>query len=48
MFSMLLRRQSACTGLADRVTLLLQYYRDLDGQYDKLVTIERIEAIGGQ
>ena len=35
-------------GLRDRVTLLLQDYRDLDGQYDKLVSIEMIEAIGGQ
>ncbi|QWT21801.1 cyclopropane-fatty-acyl-phospholipid synthase family protein [Bacillus sp. NP157] len=33
-------------GLGDRVTLLLQDYRDLEGQYDKLVSIEMIEAIG--
>jgi cyclopropane-fatty-acyl-phospholipid synthase len=33
-------------GLADRVTLLLEDYRDLDGQYDKLVSIEMIEAVG--
>ena len=31
-------------GLQDRVTLLLQDYRDLLGQYDKLVSIEMIEA----
>ena len=33
-------------GLADKVTVLLQDYRDLGGQYDKLVSIEMIEAIG--
>jgi cyclopropane-fatty-acyl-phospholipid synthase len=33
-------------GLADRVTLLLQDYRELEGQYDKLVSIEMIEAVG--
>lgn len=33
-------------GLQDRVTLLLQDYRDLTGQYDKLVSIEMIEAVG--
>jgi len=33
-------------GLADRITLLMQDYRDLDGQYDKLVSIEMIEAVG--
>jgi len=35
-------------GLSDRVTLLLQDYRDLEGTYDKLVSIEMIEAIGHQ
>ena len=35
-------------GLQDRVTLLLEDYRDLRGQYDKLVSIEMIEAIGAQ
>ncbi|WP_027485571.1 cyclopropane-fatty-acyl-phospholipid synthase family protein [Rhodanobacter sp. OR87] len=36
----------AAAGLGDRVTLLLKDYRDLDGQYDKLVSIEMVEAIG--
>jgi cyclopropane-fatty-acyl-phospholipid synthase len=36
----------AAAGLGDRVTLLLEDYRDLDGQYDKLVSIEMVEAIG--
>ena len=38
----------AAAGLQDRITLLLQDYRDLDGSYDKLVSIEMIEAIGHQ
>lgn len=33
-------------GLSDRVTLLKQDYRDLTGQFDKLVSIEMIEAVG--
>ena len=33
-------------GLQDRITLLLNDFRDLEGQYDKLVSIEMIEAIG--
>lgn len=33
-------------GLEDRVTVLMQDYRDLTGQYDKLVSIEMIEAVG--
>lgn len=35
-------------GLSDRVTLMLQDYRDLTGQYDKLVSVEMIEAVGYQ
>jgi cyclopropane-fatty-acyl-phospholipid synthase len=35
-------------GLNDNVTLLLNDYRDLNGHYDKLVSIEMIEAIGHQ
>ncbi|TMU79107.1 class I SAM-dependent methyltransferase [Pseudomonas fluorescens] len=33
-------------GLQDKVTLLLKDYRDLTGEYDKLVSIEMIEAVG--
>jgi len=33
-------------GLEDRITLLLQDYRDLQGNFDKLVSIEMIEAVG--
>jgi cyclopropane-fatty-acyl-phospholipid synthase len=35
-------------GFADRVTVLVNDYRDLEGQYDKLVSIEMIEAVGHQ
>ncbi len=35
-------------GLQDRVSVLMQDYRDLQGQFDKLVSIEMIEAIGAE
>jgi len=35
-------------GLSDRITLLFQDYRDLTGQFDKLVSIEMIEAVGAR
>ncbi|MET0288198.1 MAG: cyclopropane-fatty-acyl-phospholipid synthase family protein, partial [Pseudoxanthomonas sp.] len=35
-------------GLEARVTLLKQDYRDLQGHYDRVVSIEMIEAIGHQ
>ncbi|MEJ0084861.1 MAG: cyclopropane-fatty-acyl-phospholipid synthase family protein [Pseudomonadota bacterium] len=35
-------------GLSDRITVLLQDYRDLEGQYDKLVSIEMVEAVGAR
>ncbi len=35
-------------GVADRVTVLLRDYRDLDGTYDRLVSVEMIEAVGWQ
>lgn len=35
-------------GLEDQVTVLLQDYRDLTGQYDKLVSVEMIEAVGAR
>jgi cyclopropane-fatty-acyl-phospholipid synthase len=44
----LARERIAEAGLEDRVTLLLEDYRDLDGTFDKLVSIEMIEAVGHQ
>jgi cyclopropane-fatty-acyl-phospholipid synthase len=35
-------------GLRGRVTVLLEDYRDLRGTYDKLCSIEMIEAVGAQ
>jgi len=35
-------------GLTDRVTVLEQDYRDLGGKYDKLVSVEMIEAVGAR
>jgi cyclopropane-fatty-acyl-phospholipid synthase len=35
-------------NLQDKITLLLNDYRDLTGTYDKLVSIEMIEAVGHQ
>ncbi|WP_375057774.1 class I SAM-dependent methyltransferase [Zobellella sp. DQSA1] len=40
------RARVAREGLEDRVTLLLDDYRDLRGRYDKLVSVEMIEAVG--
>ncbi|MEE4295267.1 MAG: cyclopropane-fatty-acyl-phospholipid synthase family protein [Wenzhouxiangella sp.] len=34
------------SGLSDRITVLLKDYRDLDGLYDRVVSIEMIEAVG--
>ncbi len=36
----------AAAGLNDRITLLKKDYRDLSGKFDKLVSIEMIEAVG--
>lgn len=35
-------------GLSDRITLLRQDYRDLTGHYDKLISIEMVEAVGAR
>lgn len=35
-------------GLESRITLLQSDYRDLEGRYDRLVSIEMIEAVGHQ
>ncbi|WP_437884092.1 class I SAM-dependent methyltransferase [Pseudomonas sp. LRF_L74] len=40
------QKRIAEAGLEGRITLLLKDYRDLAGQYDKLVSIEMIEAVG--
>lgn len=40
------RELIARAGVAERVALLLEDYRDLSGRYDKLVSIEMVEAVG--
>ena len=42
------RARVEAAGLSDRITLLCEDYRDLSGHYDKLVSIEMIEAVGHQ
>ena len=39
-------RRIAAASLTDRITLLKQDYRQLSGRFDKLVSIEMIEAVG--
>lgn len=40
------RQRIAEKGLDDRVTVVLEDYRDLEGSYDKMASIEMIEAVG--
>ncbi len=42
------RERVARAGMTDRVTVLLEDYRNLTGTYDKLVSIEMIEAVGAE
>jgi cyclopropane-fatty-acyl-phospholipid synthase len=42
----LARQRIDAAGLSERVELLLTDYRDLTGQYDKLVSVEMVEAVG--
>ncbi len=42
----LARQRVQAAGLQDRIEVLLCDYRDLTGQYDKLVSIEMVEAVG--
>jgi cyclopropane-fatty-acyl-phospholipid synthase len=42
----LAERRCADAGVADRVRILIQDYRQARGQYDALVSVEMIEAVG--
>jgi cyclopropane-fatty-acyl-phospholipid synthase len=44
----LARARAQAAGLGDRISVRLDDYRDLSGKFDKLVSIEMIEAIGHQ
>ena len=40
------RKRVAEAGLEDRVEILLRDYRDIEGRYDRIVSIEMVEAVG--
>ncbi len=40
------RRKIEAAGLSNRVEVLFSDYRDLEGVYDKLVSVEMVEAVG--
>lgn len=40
------RERVQALGLEDQITLLKNDYRDLEGRFDKLVSVEMIEAVG--
>lgn len=42
------REAITAAGLEDRVQIEIRDYRDIDGQFDKLVSIEMIEAVGDE
>lgn len=42
------RERVRAAGLEDRVTLLMHDYRALEGRFDKIVSVEMIEAVGHQ
>lgn len=41
-------RRVRAAGLEDRVEIRMQDYRDISGQFDRLISIEMIEAVGAQ
>ena len=41
-------RRVEAAGLEDRVEIRMQDYRDVPGQFDRLISIEMIEAVGAQ
>lgn len=38
----------AAAGLSDKIKIVLEDYRVIDGQYDRIVSIEMLEAVGAQ
>ncbi len=42
----LAKKRVSEAGLDDRITVLLEDYRRLEGRYDKIVSIEMLEAVG--
>ena len=43
---LLARERIDAAGVADRVTVALEDYRDVTGRYDAIVSVEMIEAVG--
>ncbi|MBD3897993.1 class I SAM-dependent methyltransferase [Halomonas sp. ML-15] len=41
-------RRIEAEGLGEQITLLQQDYRELEGRYDRLISVEMIEAVGHQ
>jgi len=44
----LARQRVAAAGCADRVTVRLQDYREITGEFDAVVSVEMIEAVGAE
>lgn len=42
------QKRIADAGLSDRVEIVFKDYRDIEGQFDRIVSIEMIEAVGEQ
>jgi cyclopropane-fatty-acyl-phospholipid synthase len=40
------RQRIAAAGLSERIDVVMLDYRELDGSYDKLVSVEMVEAVG--
>ena len=40
------RRRVEAAGLGDRIDIVIQDYREMQGSYDRIVSIEMIEAVG--
>ena len=44
----LAEKRIAEAGLSEKITVIFQDYRDIEGQFDKLVSVEMIEAVGDE
>lgn len=42
----LARERVAAAGLSDQVEIIIKDYRDIEGLYDKIVSVEMLEAVG--
>ncbi len=44
----LAKERHAAAGMSDQIEVRLQDYRDVTGQFDKIVTVEMLEAVGDE